>query len=304
MGKIFDALQKSASENVGDQEPESKTPTAPSPEKPPSLDREAIDSGRLNETLESPSSGQRSIQLLPVNEMLITCSPDGNRQFNFAAEQFKMLRSQILFPANGAIPRTILVTSAIPGEGKSVVASNLAVSIAHGIQEHVLLMECDLRRPSLCNIFGFKNCRGLSDYLSEKAELKDLFFKTGIEKLTMLPGGALTRNPYELLSSKRMSDLLEEVKNRYEDRYIILDSTPVSVAAETSVLSKFVDGIVLVVRYGKTSRHVIQQIVEKIGKDKFLGVVFNGFEGQYTNEYYYKYYGNDRKKLFKIFRRS
>jgi Mrp family chromosome partitioning ATPase len=104
-----------------------------------------------------------------------------------------------------------------------------------------------------------------------------------------------------------MVELLEEVKNRYKDRYIILDSTPAQVAAETNVLSKFTDGVVFVIRYGTSSRKVIQETVEQMGSEKLLGVVFNMFEGRYSKEYYYKYYGDKdgtQKKLSKFFKRS
>jgi len=304
MGKIFDALQKSASAADKSAGSTAKAQARAPVQEAPSISQEALDSLRLKPPVNGPAVTKRSFQLLPISELLVTCRQDGNREANFAAEQYKMLRSQLLFPAGGSVPKTILVTSAIPGEGKSIVSSNLAISIALGKQEHVLLIEGDLRRPSLATLFGLKNSRGLSDYLLEEDELSNLLCKTAVDKLTLLPGGRLTKNPYELLSSQRMIDLLEEVRDRYQDRYIILDSTPAQVAAETSVLSKFIDGIILVVRYGKSSRKVIRETVEKIGKEKFIGVVFNGLEGKYPNRYYYKYYGDTRRKTFRFFRRK
>ena len=303
MGKFHDALEKAASTGDVDSTSEKKAQQLP-PQKekePPDTPKEMVDLFRLKPEADIKSTAISGCQLLPMSELLVSCRQDGDREINFAAEQYKMLRSQLLFPMDGGVPRTILVTSAIPGEGKSVISSNLAASIALGKQEHVLLIECDLRRPSLCKIFGLANCRGLSDYLMEEGELSDLLQKTAIDKLTLLPGGSLTKNPYELITSNRMMDLLEEVKTRYEDRYIILDSTPVQVTAETNVLSKFIDGVLLVVGDGKASRAVIQETVERIGKEKILGVVFNMFEGKYSDEYYYKYYGSDdgvRKRIF------
>jgi capsular exopolysaccharide synthesis family protein len=181
------------------------------------------------------------------------------------------------------------VTSAVPSEGKSLVAANLAVSIALGRHEHVLLVEADLRRPSLVELFGLKNSRGLTEYLLEKDELSNLLYPTGIEKVTLLPGGGNTNIPSELLSSKRMIGLLKEVKSRYQDRFIIVDSSPAHVAAETEVLGRFIDGVVLVVRYGKSARTFVRQTVEKIGREKFIGVVFNGLEGKQSPGYYYNY---------------
>ena len=129
MGKIFDALEKAASEGVKSKDSEAKSPMAPAPENSTAFDREEIDSIRLQETLECSLSTKRSLQLLPMDELLVACCPDGNREFNFAAEQYKMLRSQLLFPRGGPVPKSIMVTSAIPSEGKSIVASNLAASI-------------------------------------------------------------------------------------------------------------------------------------------------------------------------------
>lgn len=291
MGKFFKALEKAAATGPTGTASEANSRKLSPQEKVLSSPEEISDSMRLKPTRDNGATAEHSCRLLPVHELLVSCRPDGDRKVKFAAEQFKMLSSQILFPQGRPIPRTILVTSAVPGEGKSVVASNLAVSIAAGKQQNVLLMECDLRRPSLCQIFGLdNNCTGISEYLQGEEQLSNFLRKTTIDNLTLLPAGRMTKNPYELLSSKKMRDLVEEVGKRYEDRYIILDSTPAQVAAETGVLSKFVDGVVLVIGYGKSSRELIQNSVEKIGKEKFLGVVFNYSEGNYTKDYYYKYY--------------
>jgi protein-tyrosine kinase len=306
MGKIFDAMQKAIATPAKQTGAQAKAPTAAPLVETDKNNRETVDSLRLKPPAGGSDVTERSFQLLPMNELLVTCRQDGGQDASFAAEQYKMLCSQIMFPGDRSVPRTVMVTSAIPGEGKSVVASNLAISIALGKNEHVLLIEADLRRPSLAKLFGLKNSRGLSDYLLEDDQLSHLLCQTRVDKLTLLPAGKLPRNPYELLSSERMKGLLEEVRNRYDDRYVILDSTPAQVAAETRVLSKFIDGIIMVVRYGKTSRKLIQQTVEKVGKEMFLGVVFNGLEDRdmYSYQHYYKYYGHTQKKRFGLFRRN
>ena len=295
MGKFSDALEKARAVAPKSARPRAKVQMPSQHMKLASESREEIDALRLEPDV---------CNVIPAHELLVSCRQDGSRDTSFAAEQYKMLRSQILFPLDKVPPRTIMVTSAIPGEGKSTVASNLAVSISLGKKEHVLLIECDLRRPSIARLFGMKTVKGLSSYLMEEDELSNLLHKTQIDGLTLLVAGRKPMNPYELVASQLMVDLLEEVKNRYEDRYIILDSPPVQVAAETGVLSKFVDGIVFVVRYGKSSRKVIQETLEKIDKEKLLGVVFNGFEGKYTSEYYYKYYGHSEKSFWDRFRRK
>ncbi len=130
------------------------------------------------------------------------------------AENFKILRSQILFPKDGERPRTIMVASAFPGEGKTFVAANLAVSIALGIDEYVLLVDCDLRRPQLHQMLGYTNSEGLHEYLTRKKQLPDLIIRTKIDKLSMLTAGNVPQNPTELMSSAMMEEFLEEVKGR------------------------------------------------------------------------------------------
>jgi exopolysaccharide/PEP-CTERM locus tyrosine autokinase len=217
---------------------------------------------------------------------------------SYEAEQFKMLKTSILFPSSGEPPRSIMVTSAVPGEGKSFVTANLAISIAQNIEEHVLIIDCDLRSPCIHKQFGFGSVTGLSEYLSNSVPLDSLFLKTKINKLSILPGGKSPENPSELLSSQQMSKLLEEVKNRYGNRYIIIDSPPPRLTAETNVIARQVDGIILVVKQRDTRREVVEDLVNIIGKEKILGVVLNrsdllisGYYGYGAYGKYHKYYG-------------
>jgi capsular exopolysaccharide synthesis family protein len=209
---------------------------------------------------------------------------------SFEAEQFKILRSNLLFPISGEPPRSVLITSPHPGDGKSFVASNLAISVALNINRHVLLMDCDLRRPSIHTRFGFEDAPGLSDYLSNGTPLSELLIRTSIHRLTILPGGQPPENPSELLSSEGMSILLKEAIDRYNDRLIILDSPPPSMTAESSVLARWVDGILIVINHGKTSKELLSDVVDRVGKEKIIGAVVNNFEVQ-SSRYYGKYYG-------------
>ena len=204
------------------------------------------------------------------------------------AENFKILKSQILFPKEGEIPRLIMVTSAFPGEGKTFVSANLAVSLAQGINEHVLLVDCDLRKPSLNKMLGYSNAEGLHEYLTGKKELSDLIIKTRIEKLSLLVGGRSFSHPGELLSSKRMKEFLQKAKGRNGDRFVILDTTPSQITAETAVLANYVDAIIFVVMAGKSPKETIQRSIENLGKKKVIGIVFNGYSQ--SRKPYYKYY--------------
>lgn len=201
-----------------------------------------------------------------------------NDPHSVESEQFRMMRSTILFPPTGQSPRTIMITSSLPGEGKSFVSANLAVCIAHHVDKHVLLMDCDIRLPSIHEIFGFENPPGISELLSDKTDISDIFLKTKIDRLTIAPAGEPPPNPSELLSSSKMASLIEDVKSKYSDRCILIDTPPVQLTAETAAIAKHVDAVILVIRYGKTPRALIPSIVEKIGKKKVMGIVLNRAE--------------------------
>jgi len=219
-----------------------------------------------------------------------------------ASESFRMLRSKILYPDDGGDRfRTIMVTSSAPMEGKSFVSANIGVAIAQGVDQHALLVDCDLRRPSLAKLFGISisGNRGLADYLmDDKCQLQDLLLKTAIDKLSVLPSGMPPDNPAELLASSKMNSLVDELSSRYNDRLIIFDTPPFQVASESVVLSKHVDGVVLVVGYGKSSRSRVREVVESIGSERIVGVVFNGMRDNFLQRqildsysYYGSYYG-------------
>ncbi len=191
------------------------------------------------------------------------------------AERFRILRSNLLFSEAERPPRSILVTSAVPGEGKSFVASNLALCFAQCVDVHVLLVDCDIRKPVIHSRFGFGPEPGLVEYHLENRPLAEMFLKPGVGNLTILPGGRPPRNPSEILSSLKMSALLEEATSRYKDRHIIIDSPPPIFTAEAKALSGQVDGVLLVVKFRSTPRKLIEETVEIVGKDKIIGVIVN-----------------------------
>ncbi|MDL1968855.1 MAG: polysaccharide biosynthesis tyrosine autokinase [Deltaproteobacteria bacterium] len=269
MGTIFDALAKSKEEHI-----ESS-----------STNEEGTILSDQHQKIVKPSNIAGSFCGNNIDTNLVTLINPNSCE----SEQFKMLRTNLLFPISGKPPRTIMVTSAVPGEGKSFVAANLAVSIAQGINEHVLLMDCDMRMPTIHRSFGFGNVHGLSDYLSNGSFLSSSLLKTKVEKLTILPGGKPQHNPAELLSSEKMSKLLAEVKTRYPDRYIVIDSPPPQLTAETGAIARQVDGIILVVRFGSTRRELVEDTLEKLDKEKIVGVIVNRFDIQSMNYGYGRY---------------
>jgi exopolysaccharide/PEP-CTERM locus tyrosine autokinase len=209
---------------------------------------------------------------------------------SFMAERFKILRTNLLYPVGKDAPRSVLVTSVNPGDGKSFVAANLAVSVAMNINRYVLLIDCDLRKPTIHTQFGFGACPGLSEYLVQGAPLPPLLRQTKIDRLTILPGGASPPNPSELLSSNRMAELMREVTNRYPDRLIIIDSPPPSLTSETGVLARMSEGIILVVRQLKTDREELKALINQMGKEKIVGSVLNYYEHSTMSTKGYRYY--------------
>ena len=213
-----------------------------------------------------------------------------------ASEAFRVLRSRILFPQDGKVkPKSIMIISSAPSEGKSFVSVNLAIAIARGLDQHALLVDCDLRYPSLAKLLGKDRdgIQGLTEYLEEEVNVRDLILKTSIDKLSLLPSGAIPDNPAELLSSIKMSQLVKELAERYADRFVIFDSPPYQVASESSVMTQNVDGVVIVVGYGKSNRNKIKTMIEEIGEEKIFGIVFNGMKESYLKTKLLDPYGGD-----------
>lgn len=221
-----------------------------------------------------------------LDESLVTLlSPQ-----SYEAEHFRMLKTCILYPPSGKPPRSILITSIGQGDGKSFVAANLAISIAQNLSSPVLLIDCDLRKPSIHRLFGFGNVPGLTEYLCETGAFQSLLQETDVDRLYILPAGSTPKNPSELLSSARMASLMKELTLRYRDLLVLLDSPPVTITAEPSVLAKLVSGILMVVKYGRTRRSDLQMVMDKLGNEKFLGSVLNCYEHSLREYYGYRKY--------------
>lgn len=213
-----------------------------------------------------------------------------------AAECFRGLRSKLLLGGSEEPPRVIMVTSAEPQDGKTLVAANLAVSIAQRISSYVLLMECDLRRPALLKMFGLQAEHGLREYLERGSDISHYFIQTPIPNLTLLPAGKPLESPSELLSSPKMRLLTETLRGTYHDHSIIIDTPPAYFFADTASLFSIVDGILFVVRFGQTRRELIKDLIANVRREKILGVVFNSSdEAKRDHKYYYRYYHKTRQ---------
>lgn len=272
MGKIFDALEKAGN---------SKTAAMPLSKKESRPQKAGDGSGNIV----AIGNVNQSNNAFNIDDKLVAYHAPQSVE----AEVFKVLRTNLLFPQQGDPPRKILVTSALPNDGKSFVAANLAISIAKGVEEYVMLIDCDVRRPTIHSLFGYGNVAGLSEHLTNGMDVQKILLKTAVPKLTLMPSGSQPQNPTELLSSRKMKNFLNEAANRYDDRFILIDSPPPSVAAETSAMLQVVDGVIVVVKAGTTPKSAVNETLDQIGKEKVVGIVLNYCDSQVK-----KYYGYNK----------
>jgi capsular exopolysaccharide synthesis family protein len=216
---------------------------------------------------------------------------------NPTIESYRALRTSILFSSPEDKPlKTILITSSLPGEGKSFLASNLA-SIFSQVNERVVLIDVDMRRPKLYKLFNIDQKPGLSAFLTGSASLESIIRPTPFNNLSIITSGAIPPNPSELLSSGKIRALLEELKLKF-DR-IIVDSPPALNVADTHLLCNSVDGVILVVKGASTRLEAVVGAKNKIleSKGRIIGAVVNNINPEKEDRYYYyQYYTEDKDK--------
>ena len=296
MSRLFEALQRSEAERSGSPLPEipsaatdllqaaeageaqsasvratraaaEERPAAPLPEAP-------------GATLE----GLRSLQYFPTSEgRLVSIT----QQDGLGAEKFRLLGVRLRnMRANRTLKR-ILVTSTIPEEGKSVVSANLALVLARGGRTRTVLVEGDLRRPTLANRFGLGKLPGLVDALAGNKSLNDVIYQLEPSGLCCIPAGHPPENPLELMQSGRAAAALTALSQFFE--WIVVDSPPVLPLADTILWSKLVDGVVLVAREGKTEKRQLLKGLELLDHSRLLGVVLNASTSTDHKNYYQRY---------------
>ena len=197
-------------------------------------------------------------------------------------DEIKTLRTQVLNQLSGVGGNTLLITSSNPYEGKTFTAINLGVSIAQELDRSVLLVDADLRKHPkyhkdfAVDFFGTDMNEGLSNYLLGQAEVPDLLVNPGIERLVLLPAGRPLPNSAELLGSPRMVMLVNDIKSRYsDDRVIIFDSSSLLTSADPLVLSRYVDGILLVVEHEQTTEEHLKKSIELLKDKPVFGTIMN-----------------------------
>lgn len=213
-----------------------------------------------------------------------------------ASEAYRTLRTNIQYSSFDKEISTILVTSTAPGEGKSVTCGNLALTMAQA-GKRVLVIDCDLRKPTLHKKFTISNRTGISNFLLGQITLEEVMYKYS-DKLCLLPSGTIPPNPSEMLSSKKLKEFLKSMKGVFD--YIIIDSPPVMAVTDAQILSTIADGVLLVAASGQTQKEGLVKAKEQILKvgGNLLGVVLNKVPiktGKGYGNYYY-YYGGDDKK--------
>jgi capsular exopolysaccharide synthesis family protein len=295
MSRVFRALEKAEREK---QERLKEEPLT-------KIFKEMSVSRKQEEAIRPPAERVKPVKLPRQDETLIS-GDEGPlwiaSENSFAAEEFRKLKTQI-FHWSPLPPQIILVTSAFPGEGKTTVAVNLAMTISKEIQKKAILIDGDLRRPHTF-LQELKTSKGLSDYLSDQTPLSQIMVNLESESFWGIPAGSPTEKPSELIGSQKMRDLLASLRKfKDEDPYIIIDSPPLVAAAEPMSISKMVDGIIVVVMAERTTKETLKRAIQTIDRQKIIGVVFNQKESKslssyYSSDRYYKmgYYKSQGKK--------
>lgn len=215
----------------------------------------------------------RSVQLNPRVMLANRCVaflPDSPE-----VEYYRQLRTRILQLSGGEGGATVMVTSALPGEGKTTTAVNLALTFAREFKQTALLVDCDLRQQQVHGVMGFPSERGLVDYLIHDCPITELFVWPGVEKLSVISGGRTVKDSCELLGSPGMKDLVHDMKHRYPERFVFFDVPSVLTSADAVAFAPMVDYILVVAKAGETSLADIRRAVQLLPPEKLLGLVMN-----------------------------
>ncbi len=216
-------------------------------------------------------------------------------------EAYNELRTNLMFSIPSSGSKVVSITSSVASEGKSTTCLNTAISFAD-IYGKTIVIDCDLRRPNVDRLLGLKTKKGLSNLLVNDCRFEDAIVRTKYKNLDVIAAGNIPPNPTELLSSEEMTKLIEELKREY--KYIFLDTPPINIVIDASILVKLVDGVVVVVRQQVAEKKMLQESVKKLrfAGAKILGFVLNDVpsdnkkysRGKY-GKYGYSQYVSDRK---------
>jgi protein-tyrosine kinase len=202
----------------------------------------------------------------------LVVTADGNDPVTLA---YKMLRTRVLQHMTAGGWNVLAITSPGPGEGKTLTALNLAISLSKRVNHTVLLVELDLRRPTLHQYLGYQHELGITDYLLRDVPLKSVMFNPGIDRLVVIQAGGAASNSSELLSSPRMADLAKEIKERYPSRMVLFDLPPLLSVDDALVFLPYIDAALLVVSQDITTQEEVTQAKDFLGSTHVIGAVMN-----------------------------
>lgn len=198
---------------------------------------------------------------------------------------YKMLRTQVLQRMNARGWNALAITSPAPDDGKTLTSVNLSISLARELNQTVLLVDMDLRNPSIHRTFGFEPEKGIGDYLLGGAPMNEVLVNPGIERLVLMPGRSSVENSSEVLSSHAMGGLVQELKSRYPSRMIIFDLPPVLSADDALAFAPYVDAFLLVLRDGKNTNEELQHTLELMKDAPIIGTVLNASDEKISSYY-------------------
>ena len=251
---------------------------------------------------EAPDSGprhrHRRTRIAQINRAsLVTnglVTPDAKR--NRTVEEFRLIKRVVLsrrWDVQGQPGNTIVVTSALPAEGKTTTAINLAMSIAAEEDVRVVLVDADFIKPDALRQLGVTASKGLIDVLQDSSmDIGDVLLRTDIDRLSLLPSGQLHERCTELLASARMDSVIKELSSRYEDRILIFDSPPILATTESVALTSHMGQVVFVVQAGRTKRESVDSALELIGERPHVGLILNRTTGRFGTTEFGAYYGS------------
>lgn len=250
----------------------------------------------VQSTTEAGTSQFQSINLARLHRMGVV-APDAEK--SQIAEEFRIIKRPLIANAFGQGAarvkngNMIMITSSLPGEGKSFCSINLAISMALEMDRTVLLVDADVAKPRVPEYLGIHADLGLLDVLQDKnLKLSDVMIKTDIAKLTILPAGRTYKRATELLASDAMTRLVEDIGNRYPDRIILFDSPPILATSEASVLATHMGQIVMVVEAERTSQEAVREALSHIQSCEVVNMLLNKATPTPGADYYYGYYGS------------
>lgn len=215
----------------------------------------------------------RKVEVDPLslkNNKLVCVNPNAEE-----IEAYKILRTQILQKMEVNNWRTLMITSVVGREGKTLTAINMALTFARAFNQTVLLVDADLKQQAIRRYMDYDSDTGLIDYLIDDRPVQDLIVWPGIDKLTLISGGRTISDSTELLGSLRMRKLVAEMKERYSDRYILFDVPAILGRADSLAFASIVDAVLIVVQARRTPKNKIKEALNLIPREKFLGFVLN-----------------------------